>query len=137
MAYHQDIGEWHGKTLVDRHGERIGKLEDVYVDVETNEPMFGTVKEGLIARHLTFAPLAGITKAATSSGSSAHRAKIGGSVVSSKSTTMAGNVRATVMRPAEDLGIPGSPAQKPSKYRHFWDAAGLGPTGCDSIESLL
>ena len=27
MAYHQDIGEWHGKTLVDRDGERIGKLE--------------------------------------------------------------------------------------------------------------
>ena len=61
MAYHQDIGEWHGKALVDRDGERIGKLEDVYVDVETNEPMFGTVKEGLIGRHLTFVPLAGIT----------------------------------------------------------------------------
>ena len=56
MAYHHDIGEWHGKTLVDRDGERIGKLEDVYVDVETNEPMFGTVKEGLIGRHLTFVP---------------------------------------------------------------------------------
>jgi hypothetical protein len=61
MAYHQNIGEWHGKELVDRNGERIGKLEDVYVDVETNEPMFGTVKEGLIGRHLTFVPLAGIT----------------------------------------------------------------------------
>jgi uncharacterized protein YrrD len=61
MAHHQDIGEWHGKELVDRNGERIGKLEDVYVDVETNEPMFGTVKEGLIGRHLTFVPLAGIT----------------------------------------------------------------------------
>jgi sporulation protein YlmC with PRC-barrel domain len=61
LAYHQDIGEWHGKTLVDRDGERIGKLEDVYVDVETNEPMFGTVKEGFIGRHLTFVPLAGIT----------------------------------------------------------------------------
>jgi uncharacterized protein YrrD len=60
MAYHQNIGEWHGKTLIDRHGERIGKLEDVYVDVETNEPMFGTVKEGLVGRHLTFVPLAGI-----------------------------------------------------------------------------
>src|SRR5438105_13895413 len=59
MAYHQDIGEWHGKTLVDRDGERIGKLEDVYVDVETDEPMFGTVKEGLIGRHLTFVPLTG------------------------------------------------------------------------------
>ena len=61
MAHHQDIGEWHGKTLVDRDGERIGKLEDVYVDVETDEPMFATVKEGLIGRHLTFVPLAGLT----------------------------------------------------------------------------
>jgi uncharacterized protein YrrD len=61
MAQHQDIGEWHGKKLVDRDGEKIGKLEDVYVDVETDEPMFGTVKEGLIGRHLTFVPLAGIT----------------------------------------------------------------------------
>ncbi len=61
MAHHQNIAEWHGKTLVDRDGEKIGKLEDVYVDVETDEPMFGTVKEGLIGRHLTFVPLAGIT----------------------------------------------------------------------------
>ena len=56
MASHENIGEWHGKDLVDRDGEKI-----VYVDVETNEPMFGTVKEGLIGRHLTFVPLAGIT----------------------------------------------------------------------------
>jgi uncharacterized protein YrrD len=61
MAHHQNIGEWHGKTLVDRNGQKIGKLQDVYVDVETDEPMFGTVKEGLIGRHLTFVPLAGIT----------------------------------------------------------------------------
>jgi hypothetical protein len=61
MAHHQNIAEWHGKTLVDRDGQKIGKLEDVYVDVETDEPMFGTVKEGLIGRHLTFVPLAGLT----------------------------------------------------------------------------
>jgi len=61
MANHQNIGEWRGKTLVDRDRQKIGKLEDVYVDVETDEPMFGTVKEGLISRHLTFVPLAGIT----------------------------------------------------------------------------
>ncbi len=61
MAHHQNIAEWHGKTLVDRDGERIGKLQDVYVDVETDEPMFGTVKEGVIGRHLTFVPLAGLT----------------------------------------------------------------------------
>jgi uncharacterized protein YrrD len=61
MAHLQNIAEWHGKTLVDRDGQKIGKLQDVYVDVETDEPMFGTVKEGLIGRHLTFVPLAGLT----------------------------------------------------------------------------
>jgi uncharacterized protein YrrD len=61
MAKHQNIAEWHGKDLVDRDGNKIGKLEDVYVDVQTDEPIFGTVKEGLIGRHLTFVPLGGIT----------------------------------------------------------------------------
>lgn len=60
-TFHQNIAEWRGKMLVDRDGDKIGKLEDVYVDVETDEPMFGTVKEGRIGRHLTFVPLGGIT----------------------------------------------------------------------------
>ncbi len=55
-----NVTEWHGKLLVDRYGEKIGKLEDVYVDVETDEPQFATVKEGFIGRHLTFVPLGGI-----------------------------------------------------------------------------
>jgi len=58
---HRNISEWQGRDLVDRDGERIGRLEDVYYDVETEEPQFGTVKEGLIARHLTFVPLGGAT----------------------------------------------------------------------------
>ena len=58
---HREIAEWRGRDLVDRDGERIGKLEDVYFDVETDEPQFGTVKEGFIGRHLTFVPLTGIT----------------------------------------------------------------------------
>lgn len=58
---HRDIAEWHGMELVDRDGERIGRLEEIYVDVETDEPQFGTVKEGLFGRHLTFVPLIGIT----------------------------------------------------------------------------
>lgn len=54
------VAEWHGRMLVDRDGEKIGKLEDVYVDVETDEPQFATVKEGFFGRHLTFVPLGGI-----------------------------------------------------------------------------
>lgn len=54
------VAEWHGKMLLDRNGDKIGKLQDVYVDVETDEPQFGTVKEGFIGRHLTFVPLGGL-----------------------------------------------------------------------------
>jgi uncharacterized protein YrrD len=52
--------EWLGRPVVDREGAKLGKLHDVYVDVETDEPQFGTVKEGLFGRHLTFFPLAGV-----------------------------------------------------------------------------
>ena len=55
-----DVTEWRGKMLIDRNGEKIGKLQEVYVDVETDEPQFGTVKEGFIGRHLTFVPVGGI-----------------------------------------------------------------------------
>ncbi len=55
------VAEWHGKRLIDRGGEKIGRLEDVYVDVETDEPQFGTVREGRLRHHLTFVPLGGIT----------------------------------------------------------------------------
>ena len=54
------VAEWHGRMLLDRNGEKIGKLQDVYVDVETDVPQFATVKEGLIGRHLTFVPLGGV-----------------------------------------------------------------------------
>jgi uncharacterized protein YrrD len=55
-----NVADWHGRMLIDRNGERIGKLQDVYVDVETDVPQFATVKEGFIGRHLTFVPLGGI-----------------------------------------------------------------------------
>lgn len=59
MAEAENLTEWRGKQLLDRDGEKIGKLEDVYVDTETDEQLFGSVKEGLIGRHLTFVPLRG------------------------------------------------------------------------------
>jgi sporulation protein YlmC with PRC-barrel domain len=51
--------DWQGKMLFDSEGDKIGKLQDVYVDVENDEPQFATVKEGFIGRHLTFVPLGG------------------------------------------------------------------------------
>jgi hypothetical protein len=53
-----EVAEWQSKMILDRNGEKIGRLQDV--DVETDEPKFATVKEGFFDRHLTFVPLAGI-----------------------------------------------------------------------------
>jgi hypothetical protein len=52
--------------LIDRDGEKIGKLQNVYVYVyvyvyvENDEPQFATVKEDFIGRYLTFVLLGGI-----------------------------------------------------------------------------
>jgi uncharacterized protein YrrD len=56
-----NLADWRGKDLLDRDGEKIGKLEDVYIDTESDTDEFGTVKEGLIGRHLTFVPLRDVT----------------------------------------------------------------------------
>jgi hypothetical protein len=53
----QASADWHGRTLVDTGGRRIGRLQDVYVDVETDEPVFATVRSGLLARRRAFVPL--------------------------------------------------------------------------------
>ena len=37
MARYRNIAEWRGTDLVDRDGDKIGKLEDVYVDVESGQ----------------------------------------------------------------------------------------------------
>jgi hypothetical protein len=55
-----NVAEWRGKMLIDCNAEKIGKLQDIYVDTETDEPQFATVKEGFLDRHLTFVPLGGI-----------------------------------------------------------------------------
>jgi hypothetical protein len=55
-----DVDEWHGRMLIDGSGARLGKLQDVYIDVESDKPEFATIKEGTFHRHLTFVPLAGL-----------------------------------------------------------------------------
>lgn len=61
MVEVENLADWRGRELVDRDGESIGKLEEVYVDTETEQPMFGSVKEGFFGKHLTFVPLQGAT----------------------------------------------------------------------------
>ena len=55
-----DIRDWRDHDVVDSDGAKIGSLEAVYFDTATQEPVFASVKIGIIGRHrLTFVPLGG------------------------------------------------------------------------------
>jgi stress response protein YsnF len=49
---------WRGRTVVDRKGERIGKLGELYLDEATDRPAYAGVRTGLVKRHESIVPLA-------------------------------------------------------------------------------
>jgi hypothetical protein len=49
--------DWEGQMVVDRGGEKIGTLEEVFLVEETGRPEWGLVKVGRIKSHTTLAPL--------------------------------------------------------------------------------
>jgi stress response protein YsnF len=53
-----DIKGWRGGTVVDRDGDKIGSVDEIYLDDETQEPEWLAVKTGLFGSNLTFVPLA-------------------------------------------------------------------------------
>ena len=53
----ENIGDWRGQDVVDPNGEKLGKLEEVYFDGETDEPAFVAVKTGLVSKSITLVPL--------------------------------------------------------------------------------
>ena len=55
----ESLGDWQGQNVVDPDGEKIGSLEELFYDGETDTPAFIAVKSGRIGKHLTFVPLAG------------------------------------------------------------------------------
>jgi uncharacterized protein (TIGR02271 family) len=59
MATMQDIETWRGRTLVDRDGDKIGKVEDVYLDRSSGEPEWVAVKTGMFGSNVSFVPIHG------------------------------------------------------------------------------
>ena len=50
---------WEGRTLKDRNGDKIGKIDSLYVDQETDKPEWALVNTGLFGSKSSFVPLAG------------------------------------------------------------------------------
>jgi hypothetical protein len=49
--------DWRGRTVVDRDGEKIGKLGELYLDEETSRPEWAGIAIGTLGRRQALVPL--------------------------------------------------------------------------------
>jgi PRC-barrel domain/Domain of unknown function (DUF2382) len=53
---------WRGRTVLDRKGEKLGKVGELYLDDATDRPAYAGVRTGLLGRHESIVPLEGIVE---------------------------------------------------------------------------
>jgi uncharacterized protein (TIGR02271 family) len=58
MTMPQDISALRGRTAVDADGEKIGKIDEVYLDRASDAPEWLTVSTGLFGSRTSFVPIA-------------------------------------------------------------------------------
>jgi uncharacterized protein (TIGR02271 family) len=57
MPTTQDVREWIDQDLIDSNHDKIGKIDQVYVDRQTGEPKFVAVKTGLLGSNVSLVPI--------------------------------------------------------------------------------
>jgi uncharacterized protein (TIGR02271 family) len=61
MPQHHEALEWRGRTAVDAGGEKLGKIDEVYLDAETQRPEWALINTGMFGGKSSFMPLEGAT----------------------------------------------------------------------------
>jgi hypothetical protein len=54
----EQVRGWVGRVMVDRDGNRLGEITDIYLDGETERPEWAVVRTGLFGLRSSFVPLA-------------------------------------------------------------------------------
>jgi uncharacterized protein (TIGR02271 family) len=57
MATSSDVLSWRGQDALDSDGDKIGKIEEIYLDAESNEPEWALINTGLFGTKRSFVPL--------------------------------------------------------------------------------
>jgi uncharacterized protein (TIGR02271 family) len=52
-----DVLSWRGRDLIDNDGDKIGTIDEIYLDRESDEPEWAVVTTGLFGTKRTFVPL--------------------------------------------------------------------------------
>jgi len=54
-----EVQDWRDRMVVDADGDKVGKLEEIYMDQETGKPEWGLVNTGLFGSKSSFVPIEG------------------------------------------------------------------------------
>jgi uncharacterized protein (TIGR02271 family) len=54
----ETVQSWQGRTMVDPAGDKLGRIDAIYIDDETGQPEWATVTSGLFTATTAFVPLA-------------------------------------------------------------------------------
>ena len=53
----EDVLNWRDRDLIDSHGDKIGSIDEIYLDRETDQPEWAVVTTGLFGTKRTFVPI--------------------------------------------------------------------------------
>ncbi len=59
MRSTDEVLGWRSRKALDRDGDKLGTIEEIYLDAESGHPQWAAVKTGLLGSKLTFVPLEG------------------------------------------------------------------------------
>ncbi len=76
MTQQAGAPDWEGRTIIDRSGEKIGKIEDIFLVEETGRPEWALVKLGRRKGSATLVPLAGASPAGDDVRSTLHKSVV-------------------------------------------------------------
>ena len=57
MSEMTEAYDWRGRTILDPAGEKLGKIDQVYLDLETEEPRWALLDSGLFGGRSVFVPV--------------------------------------------------------------------------------
>ena len=57
------VAEWRGRSAVDSDGEKIGTIDEIYMDAETSKPEWLAVTTGMFGSKVSFIPVAEASEA--------------------------------------------------------------------------
>jgi uncharacterized protein (TIGR02271 family) len=55
----ETVAQWRGADVIDAGGDKVGKVEEIYLDQETDQPEWALVKTGMFGGKSSFVPLSG------------------------------------------------------------------------------